>query len=348
MKHLALLVLFLWVSIPVSGQEELTLVPITRANVEHVVLLNEVELDIHVSFLNWLASDKLIVGQTADNLHILQLEGTILTPLLEIPPDSGTMVAAFAISPDGNFVAICLGSYPSQIQVFSAETGQQILTMTDMGTGFFNPCNSLAFSPDGRYIASGHGDYYGGNAFDAYLRLWDAQTGELLLRTRFSRWEVRSVGFSPDSHLLIASADSAIHFWDVEQILNLPPNYPLLEEFVLVGIGGAVFSPDGRLIAYIDLNQHVNVWNIDSESITIRLGLNEGLHAGRIAFVQNDLLVGEAWNFDPQTTLFFWSEEGVLRQLPTDDGYSSFALNPQRTLLVTTLGSTLRFWGVAS
>src|SRR5262249_38689640 len=96
---------------------------------------------------------------------------------------------------------------------------------------------SVAFSPDGRRLASG--------SADGSIKVWDAQTGQAILSFPGHAVLVVSVAFSPDGRRLAsASQDGSVKVWDAQtgqEILSKKAN----------GNGSSVaFSPDGKLLAW--------------------------------------------------------------------------------------------------
>jgi GTPase SAR1 family protein/predicted MPP superfamily phosphohydrolase len=87
--------------------------------------------------------------------------------------------------------------------------------------------NSVAFSPDGRWLASG--------SSDSSVRLWDASSGELIRSLEGHQDWVRSVAFSQDGRWLASgSDDNTVKLWEVETgaevetYRKIPPTHLLL------------------------------------------------------------------------------------------------------------------------
>src|ERR1700761_8610860 len=85
---------------------------------------------------------------------------------------------------------------------------QQTSPELALQSGHQGKVNSLAFSPDGRMIASA--------GSDSTIKLWDTSRG-LLIRTLSGHLAaVRAVAFSPDGKSLVSgSQDHTIRIWDL-------------------------------------------------------------------------------------------------------------------------------------
>jgi WD40 repeat protein len=162
-------------------------------------------------------------------------------------------VAAVALSPDGTRLAcgggkIVRANQPTTVTLHDAGTGKLLLTFDGRHTG---PVSALAYSPDGKLIASASTgwDYQAlaqGNlaALEkprGEVIVWDTATGAELYR----RPGCSTLAFSPDGKLLAAAGhNSAVMLWETEtgkEVASLPGH---------VGkVRSLGFSPDGKLLA---------------------------------------------------------------------------------------------------
>src|SRR5688572_6662451 len=137
-------------------------------------------------------------GASAMVVSLLALAGSALgAPLLKPPQlvlqaPPTTSVSGVAVSPDGSLVAAI--SAEGGVRLHDARTGTLLRAIDEIGD------RSVAFSPDGRYLAAA------GFHMDKLVKLREVQTGKLS-RTfaGHTKWETCAVAFSPDGKLLASA-----------------------------------------------------------------------------------------------------------------------------------------------
>jgi WD40 repeat protein len=156
--------------------------------------------------------------------------------------EAGT-VDTLAFSPNGKQLAADIHG----ILVYDVVTGDLLWKADPLGgeTLF----HSLAYSPDGRYIASS--DYAGSKAPNgknlAEVRVWNAADGTIARTLDEKLYDIDALSWSPSGKYLAAgSADSTIRIWDI--------NAGEIRATMALGraVSWVAFSPEGSRLAVMD------------------------------------------------------------------------------------------------
>jgi WD40 repeat protein len=169
-------------------------------------------------------------------------------------------------SPKGDLVAEG-GSYGDAcVKLFDAKTGQLVRRLE----GHPGIVYAIAFSPDGRIVASGSGDQT--------VKFWDARTGKLLNTLFGHTRKVTSLAFSADTKTLVSgSEDDTLKIWDVS-------DGRLLRSIVaytpgVSGISSIALSPDGTTLIAGSGTQ-VKIWDAATGKQLHTLATNESHTSG--------------------------------------------------------------------
>ncbi|MGB6580822.1 MAG: WD40 repeat domain-containing protein, partial [Streptosporangiaceae bacterium] len=272
-------------------------------------------------------------------------------------------IAAWALSP----------SAQAHYAMLAAAANPQTATITADPAGI----TSVAFSPDGKTLATGgpdsaklldvatgrqtgarlavgSGDLTSSVAFspdgktlatggDKGAQLWDVATGRPASQPLPAGRKVGSVAFSPDGKILATGGPGGIALWDVatgDQPARLAVGQ----------INSVAFSPDGKILATGGDNG-VRLWDVATGRQAARqlsAGLNMGGPIGSVAFSPDGKTLAAG---SPDGRASLWdlaTGRQIGNPLPAGRGVSPVAFSPDSKILATGGDEGVRLWDVAT
>lgn len=216
-------------------------------------------------------------------------------------------VSCVAFHPtNSRIVASCssgFGGQEGKIRIVNRDTGTDKGNIDDVPSEY----NCVAFSTDGKYLASssednemfkvwdaqsftlkgcceGHsravfclafspdGMLLASGSLDKTVRLWDANTLVLLSTLEGHRSEIKSLSWAPDGkHLASGGDDRVVNFWDVEKL-----EASGVFKTDTYNIEDIAWSTDGNYLALAEVSGPVQVWDASSFQLKHTLeGLSE-------------------------------------------------------------------------
>ena len=162
--------------------------------------------------------------------------------------DEGTLYA-MALSPDGQRLAGAGWTKNNEIRLYDFSSGQ----ITALLNGHEDVVFDIVFSPDGRHLMSGSGD------FTAII--WDLENGNAKYRLSGHQDDIYAVLFTADgAHAVTGSLDRDLRLWSVghgREIARLPGHVD--------GIRSLAIAPDGT-IASGDESGEIRLWDCQTRS----------------------------------------------------------------------------------
>lgn len=211
------------------------------------------------------------------------------------------------------------------------------LTLRHVLRGHIDLINRIAWSPDGKYLAS--------PSNDKTIRIWDVNNGECFQCLRGHDRQVSCVAWSPDGQFLASGADEKdILIWDIQSGKNTN---------VLKGHTSSIlclaWSGDGRMLASGSVDKRIIIWDASTlqeiKSLTEHTSLIEGLNWSpnnlRLASASGDKTV-KIWDVTNGTSVTLSGHS---------DWVCSVVWSPNSQIIAscgTTSDRTVRIWDIQS
>jgi WD40 repeat protein len=251
---------------------------------------------------------------------------------------------ALAFSPDSQWLAT--GHKDNAVNLWNVQTGRKKRSFR----GHTSPVQCVAFSSDGRFLASGAGVGAGKDEDswkpDGQLKVWDVESGRELLDLRGHTRPVTAVAFSPDGRLASGGHDQTIKLWDLatgQEALTLRGHFD--------AVWSLAFSPNGDQLVSASHDMTVRVWDATpsqglADSAWLTLRGHQGSVRG-VAFSPDGRYLASAGMDKTVKVWDVWMGK-ELTTLRTDRFGGGVAFSPDGKRLASGAAAVLKTWDTTS
>ncbi len=242
---------------------------------------------------------------------------------------SSDQTTAIATQPDGPILAT---ASQNAIQLWNLKTQQRLQTLT----GHTNWITAIAFSPDGKTLAS--------SSLDRTIKLWNIPSG--ILKATINSGRVTSLAFSPDGATLASGSrldrwadgtvsPKGIQLWNIatQQMMTTIASKP---------VTAIAFSPNGQYLAAGA--QTTQIWKLPTGTLLHTLNSNE---LNSLIFNRNgQLLITGSDGIRGENGTKFWQVSSGKQVRVLHSVSADFALSPNGKTLATTYGGNVNLWRI--
>jgi len=208
------------------------------------------------------------------------------TPIMQLSPDGGTL----AVARHNPWTIVCWDLATGRSRPFLPALEKMMIS-------------TLAFSPDGKTLASG--------SLDGAITFWDPVRGQLLSHRQLSD-RLKKVAFSPDGKILAVATDpwvkpphaDAVTLWNMPTCQRRPE---ILKP--AFAVNDLAFTPDGQTIAVACADRHVHLWRPFAEEAESTLAVRGKKEAWSVAFAPDSQTLAVGYDDEPghdRETLKLW------------------------------------------
>ncbi len=278
------------------------------------------------------SKDGTVIIWDATNLTVLQT----LTLIQDVNQYNGYGAFAATYSPDGKSLATVAAD--GKLTIFDTSTWK-VRRQIAAHTG---EARTVAYSRDGKYIATGGGD--------STARVWNAANAEKIHELggqEGNQYGIETLVFSPDGSTLFVGGDNdkIIYAWDMTTgKFGYKLNAPGSTETI---INGLAISPNGKLLASSGSDRLIRLWSLETKEIIMQI-------PGHV-----DWVYGLAFTVDGQSlisassdrTIRIWDTQYGRSQMvltgPSDQVFG-VAVSPDGRYLASGSGDTyVRLWDIS-